>query len=81
MPAVKDERDHLRDHLQRGLNNIDDLTERAAAAEAKLEQIENQIAIIVVHSQQVQDGREDDRRPNNRPSQPDSPSDGSVVAS
>ena len=39
-----------------------DADRRAAAAEAKLEQIENQIAISVVHSQAVADGREEDNR-------------------
>lgn len=63
--AVIMERDHLRVQLDQAQDQIGELRERAASAEAVLERIDQQAVISVVHSQATQEGAEslEGRRP------------------
>jgi DNA-binding transcriptional MerR regulator len=57
--AVMMERDHLREQLADAQDQIGELRERAASAEAVLERIDQQAVISVVHSQATQQGVDD----------------------
>lgn len=56
LEATEGERDHLRVQLADEQAARLDAEKRAAGAEAKLSQIENQVLISVVHSEQTQEG-------------------------